>query len=120
MEAKQREPLRNLPIRRYFKVDRNAWKQEPGRVFELATLPNEDAGTIYAEAVADITQPTRNEAMRAILGDGAEVGCNAVLNPGSVLGRRALVTPLTPFSGYLPAATIARSRNPVTTLPRRA
>lgn len=55
----------------------------------------------------------------AILGDGAEVGCNSVLNPGSVLGKRALVTPCTPFSGYLPAATIARVRTQLATIPRR-
>ncbi len=55
----------------------------------------------------------------AILGDQAEVGCNAVLNPGSVLGRRALVAPLTSFSGFLPANTIARQRGTVSFLPRR-
>ncbi len=55
----------------------------------------------------------------AILGDAAEVGCNAVLNPGSVLGRRALVAPGTVFSGVLPAATIARQRGGVSHLPRR-
>ena len=55
----------------------------------------------------------------AILGDEAEVGCNAVLNPGSVLGRRALVTPTMAFSGYLPAATIAHYRPPVKFIPRK-
>ena len=55
----------------------------------------------------------------AIVGDAAEVGCNAVLNPGTLLGRRALVVPGTVFSGYLPAATIARSRQTVVTVPRR-
>lgn len=55
----------------------------------------------------------------AVLGDEAEVGCNAVLNPGTLLGRRALVTPCTNFGGYLPAATIARTRHSVTTMPRR-
>lgn len=55
----------------------------------------------------------------AILGDQAEVGCNAVLNPGALLGPRALVMPCTAFTGYLPANTIARSRQPVTTMPRR-
>lgn len=55
----------------------------------------------------------------AILGDQAEVGCNAVLQPGVVLGRRALVMPLTAFAGYLPPATIAYHRNKITTLPRR-
>ena len=55
----------------------------------------------------------------AVLGEAAEVGCNAVLNPGSLLGRRALVAPGTVFSGYLPPATIARSRQSVLTVPRR-
>ena len=63
--------------------------------------------------------PTGLRKFGAILGDSAEVGCNAVLNPGTLLGRRALVTPCTSFSGYLPASTIARSRPAITTEPRR-
>jgi len=55
----------------------------------------------------------------AILGDGAEVGCNAVLQPGAILGKRALVAPTVAFAGYLPPETIARHRNPISTLPRR-
>ena len=55
----------------------------------------------------------------AILGDGAEVGCNAVLNPGTILGRRALVAPLTSVTGVLPAGTITRNRPQTVTLPRR-
>lgn len=55
----------------------------------------------------------------AILGDAAEVGCNSVLNPGSVLGKRALVAPGTMMTGYLPPATIARQRGNVSHLPRR-
>jgi NDP-sugar pyrophosphorylase family protein len=55
----------------------------------------------------------------AILGDKAEVGCNAVLNPGTILGKRALVMPTTAFSGYLPEQTIARIRGTVTQIPRR-
>lgn len=55
----------------------------------------------------------------AILGDKAEVGCNAVLNPGTLLGRRALVMPTVSFGGYLPADTIARIRGTLTQIPRR-
>ena len=55
----------------------------------------------------------------AIVGDKAEVGCNAVLNPGTLLGPRALVTPTLSFSGYLPAATIAHARPAVKLIPRR-
>ncbi len=55
----------------------------------------------------------------AILGDEAEAGCNAVLQPGAILGRRALVMPLTPFAGVLPANTIAGQRAALRLLPRR-
>jgi NDP-sugar pyrophosphorylase family protein len=55
----------------------------------------------------------------AIVGDAAEVGCNAVLNPGAILGPRALVMPTMAFSGVLPANTIAHVRQPVHFLPRR-
>jgi NDP-sugar pyrophosphorylase family protein len=55
----------------------------------------------------------------AIVGDRAEVGCNAVLQPGTLLGPRSLVMPLTAFGGVLPAATIAHSRQQLSTLPRR-
>lgn len=55
----------------------------------------------------------------AILGDKAEVGCNAVLNPGTVLGPRALVTPTVVVSGYVPPATIAHVRATVHFVPRR-
>ena len=55
----------------------------------------------------------------AILGENAEVGCNAVLQPGTLLGRRALVMPTLAFGGYLPANMIARVRETVVTFPRR-
>ena len=55
----------------------------------------------------------------AIIGEKAEVGCNAVLQPGTLLGKRALVMPTVAFGGYLPANTIARIRTSVVTQPRR-
>jgi NDP-sugar pyrophosphorylase family protein len=55
----------------------------------------------------------------ALLGDGAEVGCNAVLNPGTVLGRRSLVMPAISFGGILAPETIARVRQQVTFVPRK-
>jgi UDP-N-acetylglucosamine diphosphorylase / glucose-1-phosphate thymidylyltransferase / UDP-N-acetylgalactosamine diphosphorylase / glucosamine-1-phosphate N-acetyltransferase / galactosamine-1-phosphate N-acetyltransferase len=55
----------------------------------------------------------------AIVGDAAEVGCNAVLNPGTLLGPRSLVMPSIAFGGVLPPATIARVRQQVTLVPRK-
>lgn len=54
----------------------------------------------------------------AILGDAAEVGCNAVLNPGSILGKRALVMPSMSFRGSLGANTIAFKEEAIRTAPR--
>lgn len=67
----------------------------------------------------DRTFETGLKKFGAILGDEAEVGCNAVLNPGAVLGRRALVTPAITFSGYLPPATIAHARPAMKFIPRK-
>lgn len=55
----------------------------------------------------------------AIIGDGAEVGCNAVLNPGTLLGPRSLVAPAIAYGGCLPPATIVRSSAAVSLIPRR-
>ena len=68
---------------------------------------------------ADATYETGLKKFGAILGDRAEVGCNAVLNPGTLLGPRALVSPAIAFSGYLPAATIAHVHSTVKQIPRR-
>ena len=55
----------------------------------------------------------------AILGDEAQVGCNAVLNPGTLLGPRSLVMPAIAFGGVLAPSMIARVRQQVTQVPRR-
>ncbi len=46
----------------------------------------------------------------ALAGDGAEVGCNAVLNPGSILGRGAIIYPNVFWRGILPANMIAKNK----------
>jgi hypothetical protein len=61
-DSKQKNLLSDLPIRRYFKVDRSAWKSEPGRVFELATLPNEAPINSYAGAIGDLIRGRMDKA----------------------------------------------------------
>lgn len=55
----------------------------------------------------------------ALLGDHAEVGCNTVLNPGSILGAHAVVYPNVCWRGHLPAHSIARNEAPVGVRTRR-
>ena len=49
----------------------------------------------------------------ALIGDEAEVGCQAVLNPGSVLGRRSMVYPGVSWRGVLAAGFIAKTAEQV-------
>jgi NDP-sugar pyrophosphorylase family protein len=46
----------------------------------------------------------------ALLGDRAEIGCNTVLNPGSIIGRGALVYPGVNWRGLLPANMIVKNK----------
>jgi acetyltransferase-like isoleucine patch superfamily enzyme len=41
-----------------------------------------------------------------MLGDNVEVGCNSVLNPGTVIGRNSNVYPLSMVRGFVPADSI--------------
>jgi NDP-sugar pyrophosphorylase family protein len=55
----------------------------------------------------------------ALLGDGAEVGCNAVLNPGSILGRGAVIYPNVFWRGILPANMIAKNKAEIEVIVKR-
>lgn len=49
----------------------------------------------------------------AMLGDFVEVGCNSVLNPGTVVGKCSNIYPLSSVRGYVPADSIHKSRGNV-------
>lgn len=55
----------------------------------------------------------------AILGDRAEVGCGCVLNPGALVGPRAVLYPLSSWRGYLPPDHVAKLRQSFETVERR-
>ncbi len=46
----------------------------------------------------------------AILGDNVEVGCNSVLNPGTVVGRRSNIYPTSSVRGVIPADSIYKDK----------
>ena len=58
------------------------------------------------------TQPsiaTGIKKVGAMVGDFVEVGCNSVLNPGTVIGRNSNVYPLSSVRGVIPANSIYKS-----------
>lgn len=52
---------------------------------------------------------TSRRKIGAIIGDWAEIGCNAVLNPGTIVGQRAMVYPTTCVRGIIPSDSIVKS-----------
>lgn len=54
----------------------------------------------------------------AIVGDRTEIGCNAVINPGAVIGRDCMIYPCTNYRGVLPHNSIAKTRQQIQVMPR--
>lgn len=52
--------------------------------------------------------------MGAMLGDNVEVGCNSVLNPGTVIGRNSNIYPTSMVRGVIPADSIYKTRTEIT------
>jgi acetyltransferase-like isoleucine patch superfamily enzyme len=54
--------------------------------------------------------PTGLRKFGAIVGDRTEVGCNSVINPGSVIGRDCMIYPTVNFRGVLPDGSMVKLR----------
>ena len=55
----------------------------------------------------------------AVIGDGCDIGCNCVLNPGSIIGRNSVLYPNVLWRGVCPADSIVKLRQHVETIVRR-
>jgi bifunctional N-acetylglucosamine-1-phosphate-uridyltransferase/glucosamine-1-phosphate-acetyltransferase GlmU-like protein len=64
-------------------------------------------------------EPTGMRKLGALLGDGSEIGSNAVLQPGVILGRNSIVMTGLVFNGYLEPATLAYARENILKVRRR-
>ena len=79
------------------------------------------AGSITSNVKSDKTlvvvhQPddpieTGRKKFGAILGDNVEVGCNSVLNPGTVVGRRSNIYPTSCVRGVIPPDSIYKDKD---------
>ncbi len=94
----------------------------------LGTRSHLGAGVICANLKLDKTNITLRlpegsvktgmRKLGAILGEEAQVGCNSVLQPGTILGKRALVISC-PFGGYLEENTIVAPKVELRKIKRR-
>lgn len=86
----------------------------------LGYLSHMGAGAVTSNVKSDKTSvavecdgeriSTGRRKLGAMLGDRVEVGCNSVLNPGTVIGRCSNVYPLSSVRGYVPSNSIYKAR----------
>lgn len=62
--------------------------------------------TLVVVKDGDMAYKTGLKKMGAMLGDNVEVGCNSVLNPGTVIGRNSNIYPTSMVRGVIPAGSI--------------
>lgn len=75
---------------------------------KLANLKNLDTPIVIRYQGQTIDTGLRK--FGAILGDGAKTGCNAVTNPGTILGKNATVYPCLSVRGVIPAGAIVKQK----------
>ena len=66
-----------------------------------------DGKNVVIHGGSDIETKLRK--LGAILGDYVEIGCNCVMNPGTVIGKNTSVYPLTSVRGVIPPDSIVKS-----------
>ena len=54
---------------------------------------------------------TGRKKVGAMLGDNVEVGCNSVLNPGTVIGRESNIYPTSCARGVIPPHSIYKDKD---------
>lgn len=71
--------------------------------------------TLVSVACAEGKLETGIKKFGAMLGDCVEVGCNSVLNPGTVVGHDSNIYPLNSVRGFVPARSIYKKDNNIVT-----
>lgn len=83
------------------------FKSHIGAGVILSNLKSDQSQIIISHEERRIETGLRK--MGAIIGDHVEVGCNSVLNPGTVIGRKSNVYPLTFVRGVVPENHILKN-----------
>jgi UDP-N-acetylglucosamine diphosphorylase / glucose-1-phosphate thymidylyltransferase / UDP-N-acetylgalactosamine diphosphorylase / glucosamine-1-phosphate N-acetyltransferase / galactosamine-1-phosphate N-acetyltransferase len=63
-------------------------------------------GTIAVRHPDGTSVDTGLHKLGALLGDGVQIGCNAVTSPGTVIGRESIVYPGASLHGTIPAGSV--------------
>jgi NDP-sugar pyrophosphorylase family protein len=69
--------------------------------------------TLVAVKLDGVKIETGRKKFGALLGDFVEIGCNSVLNPGTIVGKNTNVYPLSSVRGYVPENSIYKSEDKI-------
>ena len=117
--------------------DKNAWEADGVILFNKVQVPHYNyvgdsilgykahmgAGSITSNMKSDKTNvrvvcgtdgyETGLRKFGAALGDFVEVGCNSVLNPGTVVGKNSVIYPLSMVRGAVPAGSMYKKQGEI-------
>lgn len=77
------------------------------------------SGTIMIDDIEGKPHDTGLRKFGALIGDLVDVGCNAVLSPGSIIGRNSVIYPNVHWRSILPANMIVKNQSPIEVVVRR-
>ena len=99
---------KTLDLDKFDKIGDDIWVAKTAKVSPTAFL----AGPLIICDNAEKVE-TGVKKFGAMIGDNVEVGCNSVLNPGTVIGRNTNVYPLSMVRGYVPENSIYKKQGEV-------
>ena len=71
-----------------------------------------DKSLVYVKCDGEKIE-TKLKKFGAILGDNVEIGCGSVLNPGTIIGRKTNIYPLSSVRGYIGSNKIYKNQNEI-------
>ncbi|MFP4201633.1 MAG: UDP-N-acetylglucosamine diphosphorylase [Candidatus Acetothermia bacterium] len=93
------------------------WKGHLGAGVKVSNLKVNRESVVVHLGEKDIDTGLRK--FGCLLGDKVEVGCNSVLNPGTLVGKRTLATSNTSLSGYYPPERFVKLKQSIEIVERR-
>ncbi len=75
----------------------------------IASNLKSTGGSVFVSLEGGVREDTGLRKLGAILGDGADIGCGSVLNPGTIIGKNTTVYPLIALRGSYPPSSIVKS-----------
>lgn len=85
------------------------YKSHMGAGSLTSNVKSDKTLVVIKDAAEEASIETGRKKVGAVLGDFVEVGCNSVLNPGTVIGCRTSVYPGSSVRGVIPADSIYKS-----------